>query len=422
MVAIDVQTDIIIVTFNCHRDTMYIYALVSSDRTDDIRYIGKSVKPSQRLSKHISDARNKPTPSHKSSWIKSVISRGEHILSIPIAYANSDQQANILERFYIRLLRPTGRLTNLTEGGEGVTGWVPSLETRQNISRAKQGIPLSDSHRLQMSRAKLGKKRGPHSKEHKQKLSESCKRAKNKGEMPVYNQIWTKILDSSIWLEDQPTRIVWITFLAMMDRHGVVRLSSIGNVANRARVSLEEAEAAIECLSEPDAYNPDPEHAGRRIERIPGEGWRVINKDKYQKMMTEARIQAQSVETSRTYRKKKKGSVTKSDATVTLRDQNVTLSESDAESNTESDADTESIFRRWIDDAIRTFSEDDSRLVEIGVIETLLNWRILPTLVEIKSVHYFRPQIDKWCSAGLGEKAIEAKLYSVREKAGLLAA
>ena len=57
----------------------------------------------------------------------------------------------------------------------------------------------------------------------------------------MYNKLFTKILDSSIWLESSPTRIVWITFLAAMDEEGFAPFVAIGNVANRARVSLEEA-------------------------------------------------------------------------------------------------------------------------------------------------------------------------------------
>ena len=32
----------------------------------------------------------------------------------------------------------------------------------------------------------------------------------------MYNKLFTKILDSTIWLEDDATRLVWITFLAVI--------------------------------------------------------------------------------------------------------------------------------------------------------------------------------------------------------------
>ena len=97
----------------------------------------------------------------------------------------------------------------------------------------------------------------------------------------MYNKLFTKILDSSIWLESDHIRLVWITFLAVMDQDGIVALSSVGNVANRARVSQEKAAQAVKCLETADLKNPDQEHEGRRIERIPGVGWFVLNAAKY---------------------------------------------------------------------------------------------------------------------------------------------
>jgi len=97
----------------------------------------------------------------------------------------------------------------------------------------------------------------------------------------VYNKLFQKILDSSIWLEDAHVRLVWITFLAAMDKDGVVALSAPGNVAARARVSQEQAENALEVLEAPDQRSPGQEHEGRRIERIQGVGWLVFNARKY---------------------------------------------------------------------------------------------------------------------------------------------
>ena len=43
------------------------------------------------------------------------------------------------------------------------------------ISKAKKGMVFSDKRRKALSEAKLGKKRGPHSPEHRAKISESCR-------------------------------------------------------------------------------------------------------------------------------------------------------------------------------------------------------------------------------------------------------
>ena len=64
----------------------------------------------------------------------------------------------------------------------------------------------------------------------------------------MYNKLFTKILDSSIWLESHTTRIVWLTLLAAMDQDGFAQFASPANLAHRARVELPACLAAIERL------------------------------------------------------------------------------------------------------------------------------------------------------------------------------
>lgn len=139
----------------------------------------------------------------------------------------------------------------------------------------------------------------------------------------MYNKLFAKILDSSIWLEDDKVRLVWITFLAAMDQDGFVALSAVGNVAARARVSEDDAAKAIAVLEGPDAKNPGQEHQGRRIERIPGSGWYVLNAGKYRDIIKAETVRAQNRERAKTFRAKKK----QANTGVTLRHENVTPSE-----------------------------------------------------------------------------------------------
>ena len=88
--------------------------------------------------------------------------------------------------------------------------------------------------------------------------------------LTMYNKIFTKILDSSVWLEPSPTRIVWITMIAAMDENGFCQFAAIGNVAGRARVSEEEARKAIHALESPDKESSDQDNKGRRIEKRTG--------------------------------------------------------------------------------------------------------------------------------------------------------
>lgn len=101
----------------------------------------------------------------------------------------------------------------------------------------------------------------------------------------MYNKLFTKILDSSIWLESEHTRIIWLTFIASMDQDGFAQFASVRNLAHRARVSEEDTAAAVAILEAPDTESSDPDNDGRRVEKVPG-GWMVLNSQKYKELVT----------------------------------------------------------------------------------------------------------------------------------------
>jgi hypothetical protein len=96
----------------------------------------------------------------------------------------------------------------------------------------------------------------------------------------VFSKLFRSILDSSIWLEAEPTRIVWLTLLAAKDEDGFARFATVENLAARARVALADTRKAVTILEGPDAQSSNPDHEGRRIERVPG-GWMVLNAKLY---------------------------------------------------------------------------------------------------------------------------------------------
>lgn len=103
--------------------------------------------------------------------------------------------------------------------------------------------------------------------------------------MAGYTKLFNSILASTIWEADMPTRIVWITLLAMADKHGIAE-GSVPGLATFARVSLPQCRAALKALQEPDPDSRSHEKDGRRIEVIEG-GWRLINHGKYRAKLGE---------------------------------------------------------------------------------------------------------------------------------------
>ena len=138
----------------------------------------------------------------------------------------------------------------------------------------------------------------------------------------VYNKLFTKILDSSIWLEPTATRIVWLTLIAGMDEDGFVALASVANLAHRARVEIADAAEAVRILEAPDENSSDPDNEGRRIERVTG-GWMVLNAPKYRDLVTRTVSREQTRIRVARYREKKSGNapcngdVTPGNGTVT---------------------------------------------------------------------------------------------------------
>lgn len=120
--------------------------------------------------------------------------------------------------------------------------------------------------------------------------------------MSGFTKLWSEITDSSIWNEDDKTRIVWITMLARMGPDYIVR-ASIGGLAHLARVSREDCEKALEKLQNPDPDSRSTEHEGRRIQKIEG-GFYIINGEKFRNRRGDEDRRAYMREYMRKYRSK----------------------------------------------------------------------------------------------------------------------
>jgi hypothetical protein len=133
----------------------YIYGL-HDPRTGELRYIGKSIRPIERLGNHI----NERTNTHRGHWIAELtrLSLRPVLVIIDSVPANSDWQS--IERVYIAGALEDGcRLTNSTAGGEGIVGLC--AESRAKMAITWVGRKHSPETLALMSANRKGRKHTP---------------------------------------------------------------------------------------------------------------------------------------------------------------------------------------------------------------------------------------------------------------------
>jgi hypothetical protein len=101
----------------------------------------------------------------------------------------------------------------------------------------------------------------------------------------TFTKLFSSIIASSVWCEDNETRIVWITMMAMCNKNGYVFASEPG-LAKCAQVPLESVLKALKRFQSPDKFSCSPEYEGRRIEKVDG-GWRLLNYLKFRAIRNE---------------------------------------------------------------------------------------------------------------------------------------
>ena len=125
-----------------------------------MRYVGisKHDTPEQRFVGHLRSARGKShLPVH--SWIRRHVADGHTISPVAFRTHITRDEACRLEHDLVVGLRDTGRLLNLTDGGDGNVGWKHSEESRARISVAQKGRPVAAETRAKISAAQKGKPR-----------------------------------------------------------------------------------------------------------------------------------------------------------------------------------------------------------------------------------------------------------------------
>jgi hypothetical protein len=155
-----------------------------------------------------------------------------------------------------------------------------------------------------------------------------------------YTKLFSHIVTSSIWSEDDQTRILWITMLALADKHGEV-MASVPGLAKVAGLSIDATKAGLEKFLSPDPYSRTPDEEGRRLEVIDG-GWAIINYAKHRRMASLDEQREKAAVRQRRFRERKQTNSNEQSRIVTdesrTSNEQVTLETDNAEAEAEAEA------------------------------------------------------------------------------------
>lgn len=151
--------------------------------------------------------------------------------------------------------------------------------------------------------------------------------------MTGFTKLFAGIVFSTVWREEMHVKVVWVTMLALADRHGAVN-ASVPGLADAARVTVEQCRDALARFHAPDPDSRTRDFEGRRIETIDG-GWRLLNYPKYRDLMSreERRIKGREYVADYRARQQKK-------ADVSTGKRSKHIAEAEAEANTEAETTT----------------------------------------------------------------------------------
>jgi hypothetical protein len=127
-----------------------IYGLIDP-LTGELRWVGKTSKKyvSSRMTYHRAAARGYRRACGCSAWLRSLLDQG---LDAKVIVLEETQEWIEAECFWIAYARFIGcRLLNISDGGDGVKGFKPSLAMRRNSSRAGMGREVTAETRRKLS-------------------------------------------------------------------------------------------------------------------------------------------------------------------------------------------------------------------------------------------------------------------------------
>jgi hypothetical protein len=166
-----------------------VYGLVSTKDEQAIRYVGvtKYDAPDIRLSKHHEHAVYSDINRPVYDWMRKHLRLGYSIKAIVLVRLDNCKDLALIEKQIIKDYRSKGaNLLNSTDGGEGVTGYTHSEESRQKMKDAwskrknknkSSQQQLSEKTKRKISEKMTGRKQ---SEEHTRKIVESRRQNKQR--------------------------------------------------------------------------------------------------------------------------------------------------------------------------------------------------------------------------------------------------
>lgn len=115
-----------------------IYGLVDP-LTLELRYVGQSLNHKRRFRRHLHSALD--PKSHVHAWIAKLRHNGFQPILVILAHHVPSLCLNVEEQFFVAYHRGQGcNLTNLTDGGSGVSGYTWTDEAKERQSTVMKGV------------------------------------------------------------------------------------------------------------------------------------------------------------------------------------------------------------------------------------------------------------------------------------------
>lgn len=162
-----------------------------------------------------------------------------------------------------------------------------------------------------------------------------------------FSKLFSDIIHSTVWREEMHVKVVWVTMLAMADRHGQV-MASVPGLADAAKVTLDQCLDALEKFQKPDEYSRTKDYEGRRVVEIDG-GWLLLNYEKFRDRKDDEEQRIKTRERVRRHREKAKG-VTENVTVTHGNDIQIQIQIADTEKEkriSSANADVETVFEYW---------------------------------------------------------------------------